>query len=129
MIGHSLKTELDLYEASRIGLPKLALLHLVSNLGVSMRSMAQLLGVAYRTIQRKGKQDLLDHSTSEQILQIAQVYCRGQDVFESSQNFRAWMNAQNAALGGKKPIELLPSRYGARMVLTILGRVEHGVYS
>ena len=129
VIGHSLKTEMDLYETSRIGLPKMAFLHLVANLNVSMRSMTRLLNVAERTIQRKGDHDLLDISTSEQILQIAEVFSRGNDVFESSENFQKWMNSENLSLGGKRPIDLLPSRYGAQMILDVIGRIEHGVYS
>jgi len=129
VIGHSLKTEMDLYETSRIGLPKMAFLHLVSNLNFSMRSMTQLLNVAERTIQRKGDRELLDISTSEQILQIAEVFSRGSDVFESPVNFQNWMNSENMSLGGKKPIDLLPSRYGAQMILDVIGRIEHGIYS
>jgi len=129
VIGHSLKTEMDLYETSRIGLPKMAFLHLVSNLNVTVRSMTQLLNIAERTLQRKGDQELLDISTSEQILQIAEVFSRGNDVFESSENFQNWMNSENMSLGGKKPIDLLPSRYGAQMILDVIGRIEHGVFS
>ncbi len=128
VIGHSLKTEMDLYEISRIGLPKKALLHLVSNLNVSIRSMSQLLNITERTIQRKSDQDLLDVSTTEQILQIAEVFSRGNDVFGSTDNFQNWMNSENMSIGGRKPIELLPSRYGAQMVLDVIGRIEHGVF-
>ena len=39
------------------------------------------------------------------------------------------MNTENIALGGKRPIELLPSRYGAQMVLDVIGRIEYGVFS
>jgi len=129
VIGHSIRTEMDLYEISRIGLPKRALLHLVTNLNFSIRSMTQLLNITERTIQRKGDLDLLDISTTEQILQVAEVFSRGNDVFGSPENFQDWMKVENVSLGGKRPIELLPSRYGAQMVLDVIGRIEYGVFS
>jgi putative toxin-antitoxin system antitoxin component (TIGR02293 family) len=129
VIGHSLKTEMDHYELSRMGLPKKALLSLVGNLNLTIRSMSKLLNITERTIQRKSDLDLMDVSTTEQILQIADVYSRGNEVFASAENFQIWMNAGNMSLGGKKPFELLPSRYGARMVLDVIGQLEHGIIS
>jgi putative toxin-antitoxin system antitoxin component (TIGR02293 family) len=129
VIGHPIRTEMDFYEISRMGLPKKALLHLVGNLNLSIRAMAQLLNITERTIQRKSDVDLLDISTTEQVLQIAEVFSRGNEVFGSPDHFQDWMKADNVSLGGKRPIDLLPSRYGAQMVLDVIGRIEHGVFS
>lgn len=129
ILGHSLETEMDRYELSRAGLPKRALLSLVANLNFTLRSMAALLNIAERTIQRKRDDELFDLSTSEQILQIAEVYSRGAEVFASAGNFQEWMNTENISFGGKRPLELLPSRYGAQMILDEVGRMEYGVYS
>jgi len=129
VLGHSLETGMDRYELSRAGIPKRALLSLVSNLNFSLRSMSSLLNVAERTIQRKRDDELLDISTSEQVIQIAEVYSRGSEVFSSARNFQEWMDTENISFGGKRPIELLPSRYGAQMILDEIGRIEYGVYS
>lgn len=129
VLGHSLETGMDRYELSRAGIPKRALLSLVANLNFSLRSMSGLLNVAERTIQRKRDDELLDISTSEQVIQIAEVYSRGSDVFSSARNFQEWMETENISFGGKRPIELLPSRYGAQMILDEVGRIEYGVYS
>ena len=88
VIGHKIRTEMDLYEISRIGLPKQALLHLVTNLNFSVRSMTQLLNITERTIQRKGDSYLLDISTTEQILQVAEVFSRGSEVLVHLRTFR-----------------------------------------
>jgi putative toxin-antitoxin system antitoxin component (TIGR02293 family) len=129
VIGHAARTDMDLYEISRNGLPKKALLHLAANLKVSLRAMCQLLNVAERTIQRKADQDLLDCSTTEQVLQLAEVFSRGQEVFGASARFQQWINTTNLALGGKRPMELLQSRFGMQMVLDELGRIEYGIVS
>jgi putative toxin-antitoxin system antitoxin component (TIGR02293 family) len=120
---------MDLYEISRNGLPKQALLHLAANLKLSLRALSKLLNIAERTIQRKADQDLMDSSTTEQVLQLAEVFSRGHEVFGSSARFQQWINTGNLTLGGKRPLELLQSRFGAQMVLDELGRIEYGIVS
>lgn len=127
--GQKIESEMDLYELSAAGLPKRALTSLSTKLGLPLRTMAKFLHIGERTIQRKREQDLLDLATSEQVLQIAVVYATGAELFGSIEVFQHWMAADNIALGGKKPLDLLPSRYGARLILDILGRIDSGVYS
>ena len=129
LIGHPVKTEMDLYELSRVGIPKKSLLHLLAALNLSLRAVSELLNVTERTIQRKQDQELLDRATTEQVLQIAEVFSRGNAVFGSTKAFQLWMDLENTALGGKRPLELLASRYGAQLVLDVIGRIEHGVIS
>jgi len=127
--GQKIESEMDLYELSAAGLPKRALTTLSAKLGLPLRAMVKFLHIGERTIQRKREQDLLDLATSEQVLQIAVVYATGAELFGSIAAFQLWMAADNMALGGKKPLDLLPSRYGARLILDILGRIDTGVYS
>ena len=127
--GQKIESEMDLYELSAAGLPKCALTSLSAKLGLSLRAMAQLLRLGERTIQRKKEQDLLDTDASEQVLQIAVVYATGAALFGSVEIFQRWMATENIAFGGKKPLDLLPSRYGARLILDVLGRIDSGVYS
>lgn len=128
-IGSSIRSEMDYYTISRKGIKKRALVNLALNLGMSLRAIAALLNVTERTLQRKADSDLLDGTTSEQVLQIAEVFSRGGEIFGSQGDFREWIGTENKALGGKKPMELLSSRFGAQMVLDVLGRIEHGVFS
>jgi putative toxin-antitoxin system antitoxin component (TIGR02293 family) len=127
IIGHEIKSEMDLYEISRNGLPKKALIHLIQNLGFTVKFMASMINITERTLQRKSDIELLDKVTSEQVLQIADIYSRGNQVFGSSDSFSTWVNIESKALNNKKPIELLSSRYGAQMVLDELGRIEYGI--
>ena len=129
VIGHTIRCEMDLYELSRNGLPKKALLNLIANLGFTVKTMASLLHITERTIQRKSDMELLDFITSEQILQVADVYSRGNSVFGSQENFKKWIALENKALDDKKPIDLVSSRYGSQLILDELGRIEYGIVS
>ncbi len=129
VLGHEIHSEMDLYEIGKEGLPKMALISLAKSINMSIISLSQILNVTERTLQRKKDLDLLNESVSEQIIQIAEVYSRGEDVFNNIDNFQIWLDTPSTALGKKKPFELMSSRYGAQMVLDELGRIEYGVFS
>ena len=129
VIGQTIHTEMDLYELGKEGIPKRALLDLAHNTNMSLRTISHILHITERTLQRKRDSDLLNESISEHVIQIAEVYSRGNEVFDSVDDFQTWLNTANKALGNRKPVELMSSRYGAQMILDELGRIEHGVFS
>ena len=129
VLGHEIHSQMDLYEIGKEGLPKMALINLAKSINMSIISLSRILNVTERTLQRKKDLDLLNESVSEQIIQIAEVYSRGEEVFNNIDNFQIWLDTPSTALGKKKPFELLSSRYGAQMVLDELGRIEYGVFS
>lgn len=129
VLGHKIDTEMDLYKLGKEGLSKKALLNFAKRINMSIRSLTAILNVTERTLQRKSDVDLLSEGLSEQILQLAEVYSRGEEVFTDLKGFQVWIDTPNRALGNNKPIELLSSRYGVQMVLHELGRIEHGVIS
>lgn len=119
----------DLMTLGLHGVTKSALLNLARYLSVSMNQIAELLPITERTIQRYNRSQHFNQAVSEQILQIAEVIAKGVEVFEDKNNFLAWMQQRNVALGNKPPLSLLSSRFGTEMVLDELGRIEHGVVS
>jgi putative toxin-antitoxin system antitoxin component (TIGR02293 family) len=129
VIGQAIHTEMDLYELGKGGIPKKALLDLADQTNMSLKALSSILQISERTLQRKKDSDLLNRSVSEQVIQLAQVFSRGNEVFNSVEDFQTWIETANKALGNKRPEELLSSRYGAQMILDELGRIEHGVFS
>ena len=67
--------------------------------------------------------------TSEIKVQIAQIFAKGTDVFDSPDSFKKWLETPNTSLDGAIPSKLIFSRYGAQMVLDSLGRIQYGVFS
>ncbi len=129
VLGNTINTEMDLYNLSKQGIPKIALVNFIKNIGTTMRAMAKILHVTERTLQRKKDTDLLSENVSEHVIQIAEVYMRGNQVFDSNEDFIVWMNAPSLALANQKPNDMLSSRYGVQLILNELGRIEHGVFS
>ncbi|MCY7358044.1 MAG: MbcA/ParS/Xre antitoxin family protein [Rudanella sp.] len=65
---------------------------------------------------------------SNQHVLIYELYRHGETVFDGIGNFRAWLERSNAALSGKRPLDLLTSARGFKEVDDLLTRIEFGVY-
>ncbi len=129
VLGRKLRTRMDFIELGGAGVTKDAAGHLARYLSLSLSGMAKLLPVTDRTLQRYSARKRLSPAVSEQVLQLAEVVARGTGVFGGRENFLSWLSLPSAALGGKKPIDLLSSRFGAEMVTDELGRISHGIPS
>lgn len=94
----------------------------------STSEWSNYLHLSERTFQRyKKEQRKFDPLHSEKILEITLVYNKGIEVFGDKDNFDAWLEAKNVALGGIRPKELLDSTFGIGLMRDELTRIEHGV--
>lgn len=121
--------DVDLVDLSRKGVRKSSLRSLSSYLGITMEALSGILHSSHRNIQRKDDNELLDVYKSEQAIEIAQVISKCLDIFGTKENMQQWLHSSVIALGGKKPIDLLDTSFGIRIIFTVLNRLEHGVYS
>jgi putative toxin-antitoxin system antitoxin component (TIGR02293 family) len=127
MLGREIRTQVDLIDLSRRGVPKASLLHLAEYMGSPVSQIAVLLPTTERTIQRYSPHQHFNQAVSESILQIAEVVARGTEVFGDKERFLAWLKQSSTPLGGRSPESLIASRFGAGMVLDELTRIEHGI--
>ena len=96
----------------------------------SQSEWAALLHVSERTLQRYAKSNgSFAPINAERALQIAHVISRGKEVFGSTEKFYGWISRSPYMLEGTLSIESLTSAYGIQMVLTQLGRIEHGLFA
>jgi putative toxin-antitoxin system antitoxin component (TIGR02293 family) len=86
--------------------------------------------VPRRTLaHRKEKQGTLSPDQSDRLARVVRMLTRAEEALGERDKATRWMRKENRSLGGKRPIDLLESDAGTRMVERILGRIEHGVYS
>jgi putative toxin-antitoxin system antitoxin component (TIGR02293 family) len=91
---------------------------------------ASLLDISSKSLYRyKQSKQHFKPSISDKILQIAEVFTVGLDVFNSKEQFRLWLGTPNYALGSAKPIALLKTSYGKDLVLNELIRINYGIFS
>ncbi|SFB01467.1 type II RES/Xre toxin-antitoxin system antitoxin [Algoriphagus aquimarinus] len=107
-----------------------AVIHFSDYFNLSKNFTATLLNLSEPTLYRllRSKQDLKRNS-SVQLLEAADLFLYGIEVFESKENFFKWLHLPNTSLGDIEPQELIEIPGGISKVRDVLGRIEHGVYS
>jgi putative toxin-antitoxin system antitoxin component (TIGR02293 family) len=122
----------EVHELIQSGLPTRSVSALVG--GATLLSTQQMLdavGISLRTFQRlKLERDgSLSREQSDRAWRLSELLVKASELFGSKQEAERWFDTPALALDRKKPIELMSSSVGARMVEQLLGRIEHGVYT
>ena len=106
-----------------------ALERLRSNVGLSREALADLVQIKPRTLDRR-KGGRLRPEESDRLLRAARVFGGTIALFEGDADAaRAWLSSPQRALGGAVPLEMARTEVGAREVESLVGRLEHGVFS
>jgi len=122
-------SDFDLLEASLTGIKKQSIISLAKVMNIPLKDMAALLNLSYKTLGRKKESDTFDSLVSSLSIEIALTVAHGLTVFEDEIKFNRWLNKENRALKGQKPIELLNTPTGIKLVNQVLGRIDEGIYS
>ena len=119
-----------LANAVKLGIPKSLFNEIATFSILNDEDWCRSLDINLRTFQRykKAAKHTFKPTHSERILEIAEVYQKGFEVFDSIQDFKEWINTPSLALGRKRPLDLLDSSYGKELVMAELERIEHGIF-
>jgi putative toxin-antitoxin system antitoxin component (TIGR02293 family) len=144
--GHEIDA-LELFRASpterialiKSGVPATAAKRLFAGLDIAQRDTLRALDLPVATINKMAKAARrLDPAASERVLGIARLVGQVQAMVEESGNpdgFDAaewvsrWLREPVAALGGKRPLDLLDTMEGQSLVSQALARMQTGAYS
>ena len=124
-----IKGKYDYINIIRKGLTRKSLDYLMQYTGISTLEMADIIHTSDRTLRRYTSETILNPEQSERALEIARLYTRGEEVFDSLDAFKTWMDSNVMALGNKKPKEFLDTSLGIELLMEELGRIEHGVFA
>jgi putative toxin-antitoxin system antitoxin component (TIGR02293 family) len=119
----------DLQEALRQGFPFAAFEAVLKVLDWPSRDLADLLGVASRTLARRKTSKQLSPIESDRLYRVAYIACFATAVLGSLEKARAWLQKDNRALGGHSPISFLDTEIGERQVEELLNRINYGMFS
>ena len=94
----------------------------------TQQEWSQILHISERTLQRYAKANSnFPFSVVDRILQIDKVIKRGIEVFGSLDKFIRWLRINPPALEGRISLDSLRTIEGINLVLTQIGRIEHGI--
>ncbi len=123
------ESALDFFQIGERGIKKTSLKSLAEVMGIPMVDLSDMLNVSYKTLSRKGNNDLLDGWISSHSIEIAQTLARGLALFEDKEKLKRWLRKPNRALKGKIPLELLKYPTGIRLVNQVMLRIEEGIHT
>ncbi len=123
----TVESELELLHQIDDGLPISALEKLIAD---GMLNEPELFYfISKRTLSRRKGEKRLNPEESDLLVRIARIYGFATEIFGSKEKANTWLRTSNHALRNSLPLDLLRTDLGARVVETILGRIDHGIYS
>lgn len=128
VLRKDVRSDLDLADLIHEGVPTRSV-DLVLESGVMDPNELYSLVIPRRTLAHRKKTHTLSPEQSDRLVRAVRAFARAEEALRSAEKAARWIRKENRALGGRRPIELLESDAGVRMVERVLGRIEHGVYS
>jgi putative toxin-antitoxin system antitoxin component (TIGR02293 family) len=130
VLGKTIRKPADLAKLVRSGLPATSVTALAEKLHIANAVLSQKLGIPQRTLTRRlSSKSLLTSAESDRTVRVARVCTHAVEMIGDQEKAIAWLRTPNRALSGERPLDLLDTDMGARMVEDIVGRIAYGVYS
>jgi len=127
LLGLNISSTPELIGAVRRGLLYSVFERVQGTLGVSAQTLAALIGVPVRTLNKRKHEGRFSSEESDNLLRVVRVVSKTFDFFDEPGAARAWLESPEMALGGDTPLSLLDTEMGAQEILRLLGQLEHGV--
>ena len=103
---------------------------LESQSGISIATIASVIGIPERTLARRKAAGKLSPPESERLLRVSAVFEKAVDLFEGDVDAAVnWLTTSHKAVGHNTPLAYARSEVGAREVEYLIGRLEHGIFS
>jgi putative toxin-antitoxin system antitoxin component (TIGR02293 family) len=133
VLRQRLRGPIEVHEAIRHGFPRTALTHLVGHVSV-LRDPAlleQAVGVSQRTVQRfkLAPDKKLSPEQSGRAWKFAEILAKASEALGSQEEAEDWLRRPAMALNQQRPIDLLATPAGTKLVEQLLVRIQYGVYT
>ncbi len=131
-LGSAIESEFDAHALLHRGLPRASLSSLLEKLRViPVDEASEALGVSIRTLQRHKKAPVvhLDVQQSGRAWKFAEILAKASRVLGSQEEAEQWLKRPAIGLDRERPIELLTTPAGVKLVEDYLGRLEYDVYT
>lgn len=112
------------------GLTWSALERLHRNVGLSIEELGDLVQISRRTLARRKHEGKFLPEESDRLLRAARLFAKALELFDgNSEESLKWLNTPQTALGQAVPLAVAKTEVGAREVVTLMDRLQQGVYS
>lgn len=123
-------SEFEFIEIIRAGLPNEVIARVAQSSSISEDTLLESLRFAKRSsVSRESGESRLEPAESELIFRFSKVVVVATEILGDRTKARTWLLAENRALRGNRPIDLLDTAIGFDDVLDVLQRIDYGVFS
>ncbi len=132
VLGSMIESDLEAHELLHRGLPRAALSSLVDKLQIiGVGDASEALGMSLRTFQRHKNTPILhlDVQQSGRAWKFAEILTKATRVFGSQDEAERWLKRPAIGLDQKRPVDLLTTPAGVKLVEDHLERLEYDVYT
>lgn len=127
-LGIALKEADSAHRAALAGLKVGRLDRFVARSGFTLGEVLGAMKLAPATLARRRASGALTADESEHLLRLAFLFEQSIGLFEGDRAAAAnWLRSPVRGLGGKAPIEMARTAFGAKLVENLIIRLEHGV--
>jgi putative toxin-antitoxin system antitoxin component (TIGR02293 family) len=126
VLGGTVKSAHDMMDAIRRGFHRNALESVAAAAGITVKDLAASVDLSYRTIQRLKPDQRLGVSESDRLYRLMRIAVLAHEYIGDHEKATRWLQRPNKALGGDRPLALLDTELGARLVESVLGRIAYG---
>lgn len=127
-VGRVIRSDLDLVEAVRDGLPVAAVGAVVERSALTAGEVERIVFQHGSATERRGACTLTPEE-SDRLARVARITSLAGETIGDHTRAAGWLREPNRALGGAVPIELLHSGEGGRIVEETLLQVAHGLFA
>lgn len=132
VLHRQVATEEDAHELVLGGIPAEAMAKLIAGvLSLSSTVLLATIGISERSFARRkaAPKTRLPVDESERLWRFAEVLAHATRVLGSQAEAEQWLDRPAIGLDRRKPLDLLRTHPGTRLVSEYLTRIEHGVYT
>ncbi|MNL30852.1 hypothetical protein D3C87_1526120 [compost metagenome] len=121
-------SEIQLSDMVHRGLPTGVLAALEAGDVLTREELLQLI-FSKATLSRRLREPRLSEVESDKIVRLSRIVASAIDVFGDAPDAHEWLREANPALDGRTPLEMATTDPGARLVETLLKRLDYGDYT
>lgn len=98
-------------------------------LGFSDDELYALIAPRRTLDRRRAKGEMLSPVESDRVQRVERIWAHGVRVFSDPEKFARWLRKESRALDHVRPIDLLASETGAKLVEEELHRIDFGIFA
>ena len=128
LIGVEPKSDFDLAKIVERGLPT-ARLALLKQHGLTFTEVSEIV-ISPRTLKhRKARGERLSDEETDRLVRVARIVALANNVFGNPRKALQWLRTESEPMGGRRPLSMLRTDAGGRLVECRLWQIDEGIFT